>query len=125
MPLYNYQCKHCKRRFEALRPMSEREFAICRKCGGFGEQKLSAPAVINFRAGWYDHVGPEPVYCETAQQLQDACNEHGGVSVYLEGSPFRIRRDYDDYYEKQDKQKRERLERDERARQGDPSLLPE
>ena len=34
MPVYEYQCLACDKRFEALRPMSQMDLAIaCPKCG--------------------------------------------------------------------------------------------
>lgn len=35
MPIYEYVCKTCKKEFEAIRPMSEKDAPIaCEKCGG-------------------------------------------------------------------------------------------
>jgi putative FmdB family regulatory protein len=34
MPIYEYECKDCKKRFDALRSMSEADTAIvCESCG--------------------------------------------------------------------------------------------
>ena len=34
MPLYDYRCTECGHRFELLRSISERDTAVCEKCGG-------------------------------------------------------------------------------------------
>ncbi|MBE5809067.1 MAG: zinc ribbon domain-containing protein [Clostridiales bacterium] len=33
MPLYDYKCPKCGHRFEVLKTISERENAVCEKCG--------------------------------------------------------------------------------------------
>lgn len=33
MPLYEYRCKTCGHRFEALKPISARDSVVCEKCG--------------------------------------------------------------------------------------------
>ena len=33
MPLYDYRCTACGHRFELLRSISERDTAVCEKCG--------------------------------------------------------------------------------------------
>lgn len=35
MPIYEYVCKSCKKEFEAIRPISDKDAPIaCEKCGG-------------------------------------------------------------------------------------------
>ena len=52
MPLYDYKCTVCGHRFEQLRSLSNRDTAVCEKCGAkvervyqgkcaFGAQKAS------------------------------------------------------------------------------------
>ena len=53
MPLYEYQCKKCKHRFEKIRKFSDRPVKKCPECGGPVEQLLSAPAVQFKGSGWY------------------------------------------------------------------------
>jgi putative FmdB family regulatory protein len=53
MPLYEYQCKKCKHRFEKIQKFSEKPVEKCPKCGGPVEQLLSAPAVQFKGSGWY------------------------------------------------------------------------
>ncbi len=46
MPLYEFSCKACERRFESIRKLSEmNEPAPCPECGTSSERVLSAFAV--------------------------------------------------------------------------------
>jgi putative FmdB family regulatory protein len=53
MPLYEYQCKKCKHRFEKIQKFSDKPITKCPDCGGPVEQLLSAPAVQFKGSGWY------------------------------------------------------------------------
>ncbi len=53
MPLYEYQCKKCKHRFEKIRKFSDPLLKKCPECGGPLEQLLSPPAVQFKGSGWY------------------------------------------------------------------------
>ncbi len=59
MPLYEYQCKKCKHRFEKIRKFSDPPIKKCPECGGPVEQLLHAPAVQFKGTGWYvtDYAG--------------------------------------------------------------------
>src|SRR5215467_15990532 len=59
VPLYEYQCKKCKHRFEKIRKFSDRPLKKCPECGGPVEQLLHAPAVQFKGSGWYvtDYAG--------------------------------------------------------------------
>ena len=60
MPIYEYQCKKCKHRFEKLhQKFSDARVKKCPECGGPVEQLLSAPAVQFKGSGWYvtDYAG--------------------------------------------------------------------
>ncbi|MGA9526629.1 MAG: zinc ribbon domain-containing protein [Terriglobales bacterium] len=53
MPLYEYQCKKCKHRFEKIQKFSDKMVKKCPECGGPIEQMVSAPAVQFKGTGWY------------------------------------------------------------------------
>lgn len=40
MPIYNYKCKECGKKFSKLKGMSERGSEVC-ECGGRAELQLS------------------------------------------------------------------------------------
>jgi len=62
VPLYEYQCKKCKHRFEKIRKFSDPPIKKCPQCGGPVEQLLHAPAVQFKGSGWYvtDYAGKKP-----------------------------------------------------------------
>jgi len=53
MPLYEYQCRRCKHRFERIQKFSDPILKSCPECGGTVDQLLSAPAVHFKGSGFY------------------------------------------------------------------------
>ena len=53
MPLYEYQCKKCKHKFEKIQKFSDRPIRKCPECGGPVEKVQHAPAVQFKGTGWY------------------------------------------------------------------------
>jgi putative FmdB family regulatory protein len=59
VPLYEYQCKKCKHKFEKIQKFSDQPVRKCPECGGPVEKLLHAPAVQFKGTGWYvtDYAG--------------------------------------------------------------------
>ena len=53
MPLYEYECTACKRRFEIIQKMSDPPAETCPTCGGKVHKRQSAPAFQFKGTGWY------------------------------------------------------------------------
>jgi putative FmdB family regulatory protein len=53
VPLYEYQCKKCKHRFEKIQQFSDAPIKKCPECGGAVEKLLSAPVAHFKGSGWY------------------------------------------------------------------------
>jgi putative FmdB family regulatory protein len=54
MPLYEYRCEACQRRFEVIRKFSDSELDVCKLCGkGPVHRQLSSPAIQFKGSGWY------------------------------------------------------------------------
>jgi putative FmdB family regulatory protein len=53
MPLYEYECKQCKRHTEKIQKFSDPEITVCPHCGGPLERVISAPAISFKGGGWY------------------------------------------------------------------------
>jgi putative FmdB family regulatory protein len=54
MPLYEYQCDACQRRFEMIQKFSDPSPDSCRVCGqGPVRRLLSSPAIQFKGSGWY------------------------------------------------------------------------
>ena len=53
MPLYEYECSACKKRFELIQKYSDEPTNVCLKCGGPAHRLLSSPAIQFKGTGWY------------------------------------------------------------------------
>jgi putative FmdB family regulatory protein len=54
MPLYEYECDACSRRFEAIRKFSESDLDVCTLCGKGPVRRLMSSPAIQFKGtGWY------------------------------------------------------------------------
>ena len=53
MPLYEYECHQCKRRFELVQKFSDPPAETCRSCGGAVSRLICAPAFQFKGTGWY------------------------------------------------------------------------
>jgi putative FmdB family regulatory protein len=53
VPIYEYECKKCKRHFEYLEKMSDRPRKKCERCGGALERKISPAGFVLKGTGWY------------------------------------------------------------------------
>jgi len=54
MPIYEYQCEVCHRRFEVIRKFSDPELQECTLCGKGPVQRLVSSPAIQFKgSGWY------------------------------------------------------------------------
>ena len=53
MPLYEYQCESCQKRFEKIQKFSDPLVEICPSCGGRVNKLLSSPAIQFKGTGWY------------------------------------------------------------------------
>lgn len=73
MPLYEYQCKKCKHKFEKIQKFSDPPIRKCPECGGAVEQLLHAPAVQFKGSGWYvtDYAGKKPGSESSSEKKDD------------------------------------------------------
>ena len=53
MPLYEYQCRECGRRFERLQKVNDAPVSECPYCGGPVDRLLGVPALQFKGSGWY------------------------------------------------------------------------
>lgn len=53
MPLYEYQCRKCGKRFEKIQKFSDPPLETHEKCGGPVQRLLSSPAIQFKGSGWY------------------------------------------------------------------------
>jgi putative FmdB family regulatory protein len=53
MPLYEYECDACGRRFERIQKFSDPPVEICPTCGGSVHKLIASPAFQFKGTGWY------------------------------------------------------------------------
>lgn len=53
MPLYEYECRQCRRTYEKIQKFSDSPDEICEACGGTVARLISAPAFQFKGSGWY------------------------------------------------------------------------
>ena len=54
MPLYEYLCEACEKRFEVIHKFSDPPVEICKLCGKGPVQRLPSSPAIQFKgSGWY------------------------------------------------------------------------
>jgi putative FmdB family regulatory protein len=53
MPIYEYQCESCSRRFEVMQRMTEPLLATCEQCGGQVRRLISQTSFVLKGGGWY------------------------------------------------------------------------
>ncbi len=62
MPIYEYQCKKCRKTFDYMQKFSDPPKAKCEACGGKLEKQMSASGFILKGGGWYKdlYASPKP-----------------------------------------------------------------
>ena len=53
MPIYEYECNACQKRFERMQRLSDPLITVCPHCGGGVRKAISAPAIQFKGSGWY------------------------------------------------------------------------
>ena len=54
MPLYEYECANCGKRFEVIQKFADEPLSVCTKCGGGPVTRLVSSPAIQFKGtGWY------------------------------------------------------------------------
>jgi putative FmdB family regulatory protein len=54
VPLYEYECRKCKHRFERIQRLSEPRIENCPRCKGGKVRKLLSRSAVHFKgSGWY------------------------------------------------------------------------
>lgn len=85
MPRYDYRCPK-GHEFDDIVKIAERHQVACPECGLLGDIIHKPTTLIFFHEGWYEHLGPEPVYVKNMNQLKRICEERGLTSRYVEDS---------------------------------------
>jgi putative FmdB family regulatory protein len=87
MPLYEYQCGACDKRFEVIQKFSDPPVEICKVCGKGPVQRLQSSPAIHFKgSGWYitDYAKKAPA--ETASSGSDGKGGEAKAVTKSEGA---------------------------------------
>ena len=83
MPLYDYKCTKCEDIQADVFAKVEQRQLVCPKCGSDSERMLPRPGNVNvFKAGFYEHIAEEPIYCGSKADLRAACRQNQSYSDY-------------------------------------------
>jgi putative FmdB family regulatory protein len=95
MPIYEYECTKCERRFEYMQSMSEAPKRKCEKCGGKLERLISQSAFHLKGGGWYKDLyakkpggssSSEAASSPSSSEKKDAGTDSGSVASAGSGS---------------------------------------
>ena len=53
MPIYEYECRTCRQRFDKLQSINDEPIRVCPNCGGETRRVLQPVGVIFKGSGWY------------------------------------------------------------------------
>ena len=87
MPMYEYQCRKCKHRFERIRKFSDRALKTCPECGGRLEQLVSASSVRFKGSGWYATDYPSKSSSKTSGEGASEKTGSESASAAAEAKP--------------------------------------
>ena len=80
MPLYEYLCEACGKRFERIQKYSDPVVDTCPTCSGVANRLLSSPAIQFKGSGWYitDYAKKAPASSESDGGKSTSGSESGG-----------------------------------------------
>lgn len=81
MPIYEYECTNCGKRFEVLQRMNERPDLQCDSCNGSDIQRVLSPGAFIFKGeGFYatDYKAKAQKKNKAETPACGACSEAGG-----------------------------------------------
>lgn len=89
MPLYEYECRQCRRHTEKIQKFSDPEITQCPHCGGPLERVVSAPAISFKGGGWFaDGYGnPKPAASAGDSKSDSASSAGTSISASKDSTP--------------------------------------
>jgi putative FmdB family regulatory protein len=80
VPIYEYVCQGCQRRFEVKQRISDPPLSTCEQCGQAVTKVISAPAIMFKGTGWYvtdysDKLKPPADVSQTAKPAEPSKTE--------------------------------------------------
>ncbi len=89
MPTYQYACKECDHRFEAVQSFSDPSLTVCPQCSGVLRKVFSSVGVVFKGSGFYRNDSREskasttatPAKTETKSESKPSSSESSGSST--------------------------------------------
>jgi putative FmdB family regulatory protein len=81
MPIYEYECRACGKRSEAMQRMADPPLTTCAECGGELKKLISSPAFQFKGSGWYvtDYARAKPESKEGKAEGEGASKSGDGA----------------------------------------------
>jgi putative FmdB family regulatory protein len=89
VPLYEYKCDACGRRFEVIQKFSDAPVDVCKECGkGPVHRLLSSPAIQFKGSGWYitDYAKKNTSDSAAATKTGGGTSETGDSTAKTDGA---------------------------------------
>ena len=86
MPLYEYQCESCAKRFERIQKYSDPPIETCPSCGSHVKKLLSSPAIQFKGSGFYITDYPKKSQSEGGKQPDTGKTQTDNSATKSEGS---------------------------------------
>jgi len=80
MPIWDFECKKCGNIFEEVSKISDSDNIRCPKCQGETKKvwlQLNKLAYKKFPEGFWNDLGPKPVYISSRRQLREEVKKRG------------------------------------------------
>ena len=82
--LYNLCCNSCEHTFEIATGVENYYSILCPKCGEKARVLITGSNYHPFPAGWWEHIGPQPLHISSRSQLRDECEKNNVYATYLD-----------------------------------------
>jgi len=86
MPLYEYQCESCAKRFERIQKYSDPPIETCPSCGSHVKKLMSSPAIQFKGSGFYITDYPKKSQSEGGKSQTDSGKSQSDAGTKSESS---------------------------------------
>ena len=88
MPLHEYECDVCGRRFEKIQKFSDPPIEVCPTCGGHVHKLISSPAFQFKGSGWYvtDYAKKDTTGTDKTEAKSSGDSKESSGAAKSEGS---------------------------------------
>lgn len=87
MPIYEYECRQCRQRFDKLQSINDEPIRVCPTCGGETRRVLQPVGVIFKGSGWYSTDSRKSSNSNTAVSTNDKADKGDKTDSGGESTP--------------------------------------